>query len=66
MSRIPILDRIDYENEHRPLRRTVLEHGKKRERMGSRGRKVSCFLSDDSLKRYNIMAFQEFRPRATE
>jgi hypothetical protein len=42
MSRIAILDRIDYENEHRPPRRTVLEHGKKRERMeGSRGRKVS-------------------------
>ena len=29
MSRIARLDRIDYEHEHRPPRRTEHEHGKK-------------------------------------
>ena len=66
MSRIASLDRIEYEYEHRPPRRTEHEQGKKHERRGgSRGRKVS-FFSDDSLERYNFRAFQEFRPRATE
>ncbi|RLS66551.1 MAG: hypothetical protein DWH99_17735 [Planctomycetota bacterium] len=66
MSRIVIPARIDYEHEHRPPRRTEHEHGKEARTDGGVGGEKCLFFSDDSLKRYNITAFQDFRPRATE